>query len=137
MKAPRVCWGGQLEIRWRKPSVPGSGGKVSRSWFLSVPMSGGGRAAVRWVLCCWGSSCTKTRRFKLETSEEPAARANPAVMGRREGNGWAEGFCVFGGMEPHWSRHFSAPSGAWLMVQLLVHIKSFITYLNTADQPIF
>lgn len=91
------------EIRWRKPSVPGSGGKVSRGWFLSVPTSGGGRAAVRWVLCCWGSSCTETCRPKLETFEEPAARANPAVMGRGEGNGWAQGFCVFGGMEPRWS----------------------------------
>lgn len=113
------------EICWRKCSAPGSGGKVSRGWFLSVPMSGGGRAAARRVLCCWGSSCTETHHPKLEISEEPAALANPVVMGQEEGNGRAEAFCVFRGTEPRWSGHFSAPSGAWLMMQLLAHIKSF------------
>jgi len=38
------------EIRWRKASAPGSGGKVLQGWYLSVLMSGGRRAAVRWVL---------------------------------------------------------------------------------------
>ena len=84
VKEPEICW--------RKPSAPGSGGKVSRGWFLSVPMSGGGRAAVRWVLRCWRSSCTEACHPKLEIFEEPAARANPSVMGWGEGDGQAEGF---------------------------------------------